>query len=132
MSIPHLVLGLHLPFSLFAFPVVHSQSVNIADTDDVREVCQGMYGGKKAYIERECQQMCSYAAPCSSPVYMYILTPVSFDQRSSGQVALVIYEWKDVKYLGVESPDDAVGASSSSVPVRMRMASGAARGQVGR
>lgn len=34
--------------------------VNIADTDDVREVCSGMYGGKEAYIERECHIYLSY------------------------------------------------------------------------
>ncbi|WVR04155.1 hypothetical protein IAU60_001154 [Kwoniella sp. DSM 27419] len=56
--------------------------VPIKDTDSLREVCSGMYGGKDAHIE------------------------VSFDSTSSGQVALVIYEWKDVPYLGVETQDN--------------------------
>lgn len=29
---------------------------------------------------------------------------VSFNPASAGQVALVIYEWKDVQYLGAETP----------------------------
>ncbi|WVF66945.1 hypothetical protein IAT40_001688 [Kwoniella sp. CBS 6097] len=55
--------------------------VPIRDTDSLREVCSGMYGGKDAHIE------------------------VAFDPSSSGQVALIIYEWKDVPYLGVASQD---------------------------
>lgn len=30
-----------------------TQAVPIADTDDLREVCSGMYGGKDAHIEGE-------------------------------------------------------------------------------
>ncbi|ORY26066.1 lung seven transmembrane receptor-domain-containing protein [Naematelia encephala] len=59
--------------------------VPIRDTDDLREVCSGMYGGKNAFID------------------------VTFNPTSSGQVALVMYEWKDVPYLGVETPDNSVG-----------------------
>ncbi|OCF40543.1 major facilitator protein [Kwoniella heveanensis CBS 569] len=55
--------------------------VPIRDTDSLREVCSGMYGGKDAHIE------------------------VAFDPSSSGQVALIIYEWRDVPYLGVASQD---------------------------
>ncbi|WWC69036.1 uncharacterized protein I206_102972 [Kwoniella pini CBS 10737] len=57
--------------------------VPISDTDSLREVCSGMYGGKDAHIE------------------------VTFNPSSSGQVALIVYEWKDVPYLGVETPDNA-------------------------
>ncbi|WVQ74635.1 hypothetical protein IAR50_004236 [Cryptococcus sp. DSM 104548] len=56
--------------------------VPISDTDNLREVCSGMYGGKEAYIE------------------------MAFDDGSSGQVALVIYEWSDVQYLGAQGDDD--------------------------
>ncbi|ODN76627.1 hypothetical protein L202_05274 [Cryptococcus amylolentus CBS 6039] len=56
--------------------------VPISDTDNLREVCSGMYGGKEAYIE------------------------MAFDESSSGQVALVIYEWSDVQYLGAQGDDD--------------------------
>nr|AAZ14927.1 putative mannosyltransferase [Coprinellus disseminatus] len=44
--------------------------------DDSRQVCSGMWGGSNAYIN------------------------VTVDSASQGQVALVIYEWKDVQYLG--------------------------------
>ncbi|EIW66224.1 hypothetical protein TREMEDRAFT_45866 [Tremella mesenterica DSM 1558] len=53
--------------------------VPIRDTDDVREVCSGMYGGKQAFIS------------------------LTFDDTSVGQVAVVIYEWKDAKYLGADT-----------------------------
>ncbi|ODN97486.1 major facilitator protein [Cryptococcus wingfieldii CBS 7118] len=56
--------------------------VPISDTDNLREVCSGMYGGKEAYID------------------------MAFDESSSGQVALVIYEWSDVQYLGAQGDDD--------------------------
>ncbi|OXG12017.1 major facilitator protein [Cryptococcus neoformans Tu401-1] len=61
----------------------HAFRVPISDTDSLREVCSGMYGGKDAYIE------------------------VDFDQTSSGQVALIIYEWNDVQYLGAQIGDEA-------------------------
>ncbi|UOH80485.1 hypothetical protein LQV05_003139 [Cryptococcus neoformans] len=61
----------------------HAFRVSISDTDSLREVCSGMYGGKDAYIE------------------------VDFDQTSSGQVALIIYEWNDVQYLGAQIGDEA-------------------------
>ncbi|KAG8219491.1 lung seven transmembrane receptor-domain-containing protein [Butyriboletus roseoflavus] len=48
-----------------------------SDSDYSRQVCSGMWGGPETYIN------------------------VTFDAGSSqGQVAMVIYEWKDVKYLG--------------------------------
>ena len=34
---------------------------------------------------------------------------VAFDSSSAGQVAMVIYEWKDVDYLGADTPDNDVG-----------------------
>jgi len=34
---------------------------------------------------------------------------VSFNPTSSGQVSLIIYEWKDVSYLGVDTPGNEVG-----------------------
>lgn len=37
------------------------------------------------------------------------LIPVSFNPTSSGQVSLIIYEWTDVQYLGVETPNNEVG-----------------------
>ncbi|KAI5450888.1 hypothetical protein NCC49_002628 [Naganishia albida] len=73
------------PWSLVILALAASSAayrVDIQDTDEVREVCSGMFGGKAAHID------------------------VTFDPRSSGQVALVIYEWADVAFLGTETPDE--------------------------
>jgi hypothetical protein len=35
-----------------------------------------------------------------------MLCLVTFSTESQGQVAMVIYEWKDVEYLGKETPTD--------------------------
>jgi hypothetical protein len=37
------------------------------------------------------------------------LITVSFNPTSSGQVSLIIYEWNDVSYLGVDTPGNEVG-----------------------
>ncbi|KAH9858027.1 lung seven transmembrane receptor-domain-containing protein [Lenzites betulinus] len=56
--------------------------VPISDTDYDRQICSGMWGGKNAYIN------------------------VTFDASSQGQLAMVIYEWGDVEYLGKDAPGD--------------------------
>ncbi|KIM47770.1 hypothetical protein M413DRAFT_209068 [Hebeloma cylindrosporum] len=57
--------------------------VPILDTDYSRQICSGMWGGPSAYIN------------------------VSFDSTSQGDLAMVIYEWADVRYLGkVTTPVD--------------------------
>jgi hypothetical protein len=38
-----------------------------------------------------------------------VLITVSFNPTSSGQVSLIIYEWSDVSYLGVNTPGNEVG-----------------------
>lgn len=48
----------------------------IRDTDYTRQLCSGMYSSGSTYIN------------------------VTFDQGSQGQLAMVIYEWGDYKYLG--------------------------------
>ncbi|KAF8973663.1 lung seven transmembrane receptor-domain-containing protein [Flammula alnicola] len=50
--------------------------VPIVDTDYSRQICSGMWGGPSAYIN------------------------VSFGSTSQGNLAMVIYEWADVQYLG--------------------------------
>lgn len=40
---------------------------------------------------------------------------VTFYPESTGQVALVIYEWGDVPYLGVNTPDNSVGGQERPV-----------------
>ncbi|KAL1748972.1 lung seven transmembrane receptor-domain-containing protein [Schizophyllum fasciatum] len=53
--------------------------VDFQDTDYSRQICSGMWGGKDTFIN------------------------VTFDASSQGQVAMVIYEWADWQYLGVET-----------------------------
>ncbi|KLO20660.1 hypothetical protein SCHPADRAFT_918102 [Schizopora paradoxa] len=55
---------------------VAAYEVPISDTDYSSQVCSGMWGGSSAYIN------------------------VTFDASSQGQLAMVIYEWKDVDMLG--------------------------------
>jgi hypothetical protein len=50
--------------------------VPVDDTDYSRQICSGMWASDYTYIN------------------------VSFDATSQGQVAMVIYEWSDAKYLG--------------------------------
>ncbi|KAK7465358.1 hypothetical protein VKT23_005337 [Stygiomarasmius scandens] len=70
--IPGLLL-LFLPFfSLLSF----AYEVRVEDTDFSRQVCSGMWGNDKTYIN------------------------VTFEPSSQGQVAMVIYEWADAPYLG--------------------------------
>lgn len=41
---------------------------------------------------------------------------VSFDPSSRGQIAMVIYEWRDAKYLGIDTePDNYLVPVSSLV-----------------
>ncbi|KAF8560018.1 protein PTM1 [Imleria badia] len=62
---------------LSAVSLALAYEVPFSDSDYSRQVCSGMWGGPETYIN------------------------VTFDAGSShGQVAMVIYEWKDVKYLG--------------------------------
>ncbi|KAI0756841.1 lung seven transmembrane receptor-domain-containing protein [Daedaleopsis nitida] len=67
-----------LPFCslLLAACSATAYEVPIADTDYDRQICSGMWGGKNTYIN------------------------VTFDARSKGQLATVIYEWGDEEFLG--------------------------------
>ncbi|KAJ1301487.1 hypothetical protein OPQ81_008744 [Rhizoctonia solani] len=56
--------------------------LKISDQDDYRQACSGMWGGNNAYIN------------------------VTYDPDSRGQVAMVIYEWRDAKYLGIDTEPD--------------------------
>jgi hypothetical protein len=59
-----------------------------------------MWGGPSAYINGNFAPS-RQAWRCSNVV------PVSFDSTSQGDLAMVIYEWADVKYLGkVTTPAD--------------------------
>ncbi|KAF8445576.1 protein PTM1 [Boletus edulis BED1] len=62
---------------LSALGLALAYEVPVSDSDYSRQVCSGVWGGTETYIN------------------------VTFDASSShGQVAMVVYEWKDVKYLG--------------------------------
>ncbi|KAF9460099.1 lung seven transmembrane receptor-domain-containing protein [Collybia nuda] len=57
--------------------------VPVIDSDYSRQICSGMWANQATYIN------------------------VSFDATSQGQLAAVIYEWADARYLGkVTDPDD--------------------------
>jgi len=84
--------------------MLRSTPVPIRDTDELREVCSGMWGGKEAFIEG-----CSSNPPTIPILDCSYHRVVTFDPTSNGQVALVIYEWNDVPCLGVTTPDNSVG-----------------------
>ncbi|TFK56672.1 protein PTM1 [Heliocybe sulcata] len=65
-----------LPWLLLGLASVAAYEVPVHDTDYSRQVCTGMWGGQKAHIN------------------------VSFDGTSQGQLAMVIYEWGDMEFLG--------------------------------
>jgi hypothetical protein len=70
-----------------------------------------MFGGKTAHIDGKLSLFSPAALPAKPEA-----VAVTFDPRSSGQVALVIYEWADVAFLGTETPDETVGGGD--LPVR--------------
>jgi len=67
---------LQLLFLSFFFGLSLAYQVPVVDTDYSRQICSGMWGSQSTYIN------------------------VSFDAVSEGQLAMVIYEWTDAKYLG--------------------------------
>ncbi|THH02573.1 hypothetical protein EW026_g325 [Hermanssonia centrifuga] len=63
--------------------LVAAYEVSVSDSDYDRQICSGMWGGKNTFIN------------------------VTFDSSSQGQLAMVVYEWRDMQYLGkVTSEDD--------------------------
>ncbi|KAJ6503337.1 lung seven transmembrane receptor-domain-containing protein [Mycena vitilis] len=65
-------LPLLLSFSLSCL----AYQVTVLDTDYSRQICSGMWANEKTYIN------------------------VTFEAESQGQLAMVVYEWSDVQYLG--------------------------------
>ncbi|KAA1468007.1 hypothetical protein DENSPDRAFT_857022 [Dentipellis sp. KUC8613] len=82
------MLGLRPPsllaaaLALASSSCVAAYSVPILDTDYSRQICSGMWSNKNTFIN------------------------VSFDSTSQGQLAMVIYEWKDSPYLGKVTSDE--------------------------
>ncbi|KZT02462.1 uncharacterized protein LAESUDRAFT_738744 [Laetiporus sulphureus 93-53] len=67
-----------LSFSIFSLLILSATAyeVPVSDTDYDRQICSGMWADQKTYIN------------------------VTFDSSSQGQLAMVIYEWGDMEYLG--------------------------------
>ncbi|KAF7793387.1 hypothetical protein EIP86_004499 [Pleurotus ostreatoroseus] len=74
--------GLLAPL-LLAAGLVGAYEVPVSDTDYDRQICSGMWGGKNTFIN------------------------VTFDASSQGQLAMVVYEWKDMPYLGKITNEDS-------------------------
>jgi hypothetical protein len=73
----HHVIWLHrLLFLLIGLSLAAAYEVPVEDTDYSRQICSGMWANEQTYIN------------------------VTFDATSQGQLAMVIYEWSDVEYLG--------------------------------
>lgn len=74
-----------------------------------------MWGGPSAYINGILFSQDNFGGAEFSPV--------SFDSTSQGDLAMVIYEWADVRYLGkVTTPvDDEIDLPVSSIPEMARM-----------
>lgn len=76
------------------FALVRSYEVSVSDHDLDRQICSGMWAGHETYINGMQRQ--------SSPLYWSddISFIVTFEPHSQGQLTMVLYEWKDVPYLG--------------------------------
>lgn len=71
--------------------------VAISDKDEIKQVCSGMYGGENAYINGERRRVPKLRSSLT------LIRIVSFVNGSKGQLAMVIYEWEDVRWLGKET-----------------------------
>ncbi|TDL28022.1 hypothetical protein BD410DRAFT_739394 [Rickenella mellea] len=65
-----------LPWLLAGLCVASAYEVPISDSDDSYQVCSGMWAGSSTYIN------------------------ITFDSSSQGNLAVVLYEWKDNEILG--------------------------------
>ena len=68
----------------------------MSDTDYDRQICSGMWGGKNTYINGELVAARCWSIRMGLDGYMQ----VTFAEESQGQLAMVIYEWTDMTYLG--------------------------------
>ncbi|KAI8458999.1 lung seven transmembrane receptor-domain-containing protein [Phakopsora pachyrhizi] len=86
-SLPSINLTLSLIWLTILSGLTVSYQVLISDTDDVRQVCSGMWQkfakSREPYIE------------------------IFFGPASKGHLALVIYEWRDARYLGIDSTNQS-------------------------
>lgn len=97
--------GLLAPL-LLAIGLTSAYEVPVSDTDYDNQICSGMWGGGKNTFINGAPFGLSLAASAQSP-------QVTFDASSQGQLAMVIYEWKDMPYLGkVTTPDGTLPVST--------------------
>lgn len=68
----------------------------------VRQVCSGMWGqGKQSPFIEGALPNSGLPRGSTNPAHRSCLAAVLFSPASRGQAALVIFEWQDSKYLGV-------------------------------
>jgi hypothetical protein len=70
------LLKIGLSFLLLYLSCVLAYEVPVIDTDYSRQICSGMWANSKTHIN------------------------ITFDKSSQGQLAMVVYEWSDSRYLG--------------------------------
>ena len=102
---------------LLASTLATAYEVPVSDADYDRQICSGMWGSSNTFIN---------GAP-GTRVFVHrnqtSLLVVTFDSSSQGQLAMVIYEWKDMQYLGkvTSMVDDMLPVSDPSrVPTCLR------------
>lgn len=79
-------------------PFVTAYQVLISQSDEVRQVCSGMWGkGKQDAFIEGVYNMAMVGRSLSDT-----FNAVIFGPSSRGQVALVIYEWQDASHLGID------------------------------
>lgn len=74
--------------------------VSISEVDSSRQFCSGMWTGADTFINSISSQLPFQSLDWST------LISVTFSQNSRGRVAVVIYEWRDVDFLGKLVSDD--------------------------
>ncbi|KAF8756042.1 Lung seven transmembrane receptor [Rhizoctonia solani] len=80
LDVDHLLVNMKLfsfASALALLGLASAFELKISDQDDYRQACSGMWGGD-----------------------------ITYDPASRGQVAMVIYEWRDARYLGIDTEPD--------------------------
>lgn len=80
----------------FLSNLVAGYEVPVSDTDYDRQICSGMWGSQSTYINGQSPTPNS----CKSRFPHLDKFVVTFDGKSQGQLAMVVYEWSDMAYLG--------------------------------
>jgi hypothetical protein len=75
---------------------VTGYEVPVSDTDYSRQTCSGMWSSQSTYING----MVLPGLRVYDCTYVILMCTLVTFQPSQGQLAMVIYEWSDMKYLG--------------------------------